>query len=259
LDLGLQTRTALVVGATGGIGGAVCAALVDERVGRLALGVRSLDQGEELAAKLRARGSTEVSVMRCDLANADDARSAVEAAAPDLLVMAAGAPTRGKLWDVDAEAWAAAIDTKLMGAVRFLHAAIPPMVERGFGRVVMVGGLNGRKPAGTGVIGGVVNAGLASLTTAVARDVAAAGVTVNLVDPNSVRTGRWDRRVAKLAEQTGQTPEQVAADLLKSVPAGRPTRAEDVAGMIVFLLSDLASSVTGIAVPVDGGANPNIY
>jgi len=265
VDLGISGRAFLVVGANGGVGRAVCAALVREGAGSLALGVRDQEAGASLAQELRSLSAdVGLAVIACDLEVTDEAASVVPAATAaigplDGVVMAAGDPPSGTLWDVDDQAWDRVLRTMLLGPIRVIRAVLPGMAERGWGRVVVVAGLNGRKPAAGGVIAGVVCAGLANVVTAVAKEVIASGVTVNVVDPHFTDTPRWQRHVQRVSAQAGVSTEDAAKQLLRDVPRGRPVPADDVANAIVFLLSEQAASISGAALPIDGAVNPGIY
>lgn len=261
MELGLTDRRVLVVGATGGIGGAVCRTLVREGVAGLALGVRDLAAGDRLARELRGGP---VATVHCDLSDpASPARcvaAAEDAVGPlDGLAMCAGDPPWGGLWELDDADWERAIGTTLLGPVRAVRALVPGMVERGHGRVVLVAGLNGRKPAPGGVVSAVVCAGLASFATAVAKEVVASGVTVNVVDPHLTDTPRWRRQVDRLSSRTGLAAAEAEARLLAGVPRGRPVPPQDVADLVVFLLSDRAASIAGSALAVDAAVAPGIY
>ncbi|MGH9243872.1 MAG: SDR family oxidoreductase [Acidimicrobiales bacterium] len=264
MDLGLGGRGALVVGANGGIGRAVCQAFIREGIERLTLAVRSRAKGELLAEDLRRRGQVSLLVVEFDLEDpAAPARSVAESTAAngpvDVVVLCAGSYPNGGLWDVDDDDWERGITTKLLAGARLMRAAIPAMGERGWGRVVIVAGLHGRTPSGNAVIGGVVNVGLANLASAVTKEVASKGVTVNTIDPAHVRTPRWEKRIAAMREAEGISDEEAVARIRNSAPNKRMTPPEDVADLIAFLASDRGSSITGSSIPIDGGYYPGLF
>ena len=263
MDLGISGKGALVVGANGGIGSAVCRALVAEGIGRLALGVRTPANGELLADELAADSDVDLLVVECDLDNPTAPERAVRDAQTfgdiDIVALCAGSYPNGGLWDVTDDDWERGITSKLMGAARLMRGAIPAMMERGWGRVVIVGGMRGRAPSNAAVIGGVVNVGIANLVSAVTKEVAERGVTVNSVDPAHVMTPRWEKRIAAMAEKDGITHEEVIANIRGSAPIKSMTPAEDVGALIAFLTSDRAGSITGSSVVIDGGSYPGLY
>lgn len=263
MDLGLAGKGALVVGANGGIGSAVCRSLVREGIARLALGVRTPANGDALAEELRRDSDVELAVVECDLEEPAAPERAVAAAGElgpvDIVSLCAGSYPNGGLWDVDDEDWERGMTTKLMGAARLMRGAIPAMAERGWGRVVIVGGMRGRLPNSAAVIGGVVNVGIANLVSAVTKEVAGKGVTVNSVDPAHVMTPRWAKRMDAMREKEGLTEEEVVAKVRSSAPIKSMIPAEDVADLIVYLASERASYITGSSMVIDGGGYPGLY
>jgi len=266
MDLNLGPRGALVIGANGGIGRALCHALVREQIDRLTLAVRTVEHGDALANELADRGMTKIQVVECDLSDpAASSRCVEEAEARngpvDVLALCAGAAPNIKLLDFDDaawEAWAATIQTKLISSARLIRAAVPRMMERGWGRVVVVTGMTSRAPKAGGLIGGSVNVALINLVTGLAKEVAASGVNINTVDPAFVRTPRWERRLVKICEDTGVSEEEAIAEILRSVPYDRMTSPEEVADVIAFLSSDRASVISGSAIHVDHAAYPGL-
>jgi 3-oxoacyl-[acyl-carrier protein] reductase len=264
MDLGLGGKGALVVGANGGIGSAVCRSLLREGVDRLTLAVRSVEKGEALAKELGVTSKAELAVVECDLedptAPERAAAQAIEKNGPiDIVVMAAGAYPNGGLWDVTDADWERGLTTKLLAGARLMRATIPGMAERGWGRVVLIAGLHGRSPSGSAVIGGVVNVGLANLVGAVTKEVASKGVTINAIDPAHVRTPRWEKRIAAMREAEGLSDEEAVNKIRTSAPTKRMTPPEDVADFIAFLVSERNSSITGSSIPVDGGSYPGLF
>lgn len=265
MDLGLKGKGALVVGANGGIGRAVCERLLEEGVGRLTLAVRSPSKGDELAAELaRRHGDVEFFVVSCDLDDPESPGRAVAESAEAqghaaVVVLCAGAAPRGGLWDLEDGDWTQGLNTKLVGGARLMTAAIPAMRENGWGRVVVIAGLNGRMPSGGSVVGGIVNVGLASLVSSVTKEVAADGVTVNAIDPGHVRTQRWEKAIADLRDSEGIDDLEAMARIRKGAPNPRMASPEDVASLVAFLCSDRAGSITGSTIPIDGGLYSGLY
>lgn len=264
MDLGLTGRRLLVVGA-GGIGSAVARSLLREGVSGLALGVRDVEAGRAILDGLDGLGGgAQTAVVHCELGPGLDPEAVLDAAESavgplDGLVMAAGDPPWGDLWEVTDDDWQRAIDVMLMGPVRMTRAVLPRLTARGWGRVVLVGGLNGRKPAGASVIAGVVCAGLASVATALGKTAIAGGVTVNVVDPHLTDTPRWRRQVQRLADRQGIAVPEAEARLLAEVPRSAPVPPEDIADTITFLMSDRAASIAGSAIAIDGAVAPGLY
>src|SRR6185503_15942746 len=129
----------------------------------------------------------------------------------DAIALCAGNAKRGALDAVTDADFESTLQVKLLGPIRFARAALPGMRERGYGRIVMVGGLNGRNPTGQAVVGGAVNAGAANVCRQLAKANAANGITVNVVDPHDTRTPRWEQRLAELQRRHGISREEASA------------------------------------------------
>lgn len=186
MDLQLRDTVAMIVGATGGIGSAVAEAFAEEGA-RLALVGRDQAKLDRLAENLR-RHDVDRSTFTCDLLEPAQAEACVRLAEGhfgrlDVLAVCAGNAKRGGLDAVSDADFESTLQVKLMGPIRLVRAALPGMRARRFGRVVLIGGLNGRNPTGEAVVGGAVNAGMANFARQIAKSAAADGVTVNVIDP----------------------------------------------------------------------------
>ena len=262
MDLQLKDKVVMVVGATGGIGAAVCAAFAAEGA-RLALVGRDQERLAALAAKLGPRNLSHAT-FTCDLLDRDRPAAVVREVEAqfgrlDVLVNCAGDAKRGGLDEVTDADLEGTLQVKLLGPVRMVRAALPGMRERKFGRIVLVGGLNGRNPSGDAVVGGAVNAGAANVGRQLAKANAAHGITVNTVDPGATRTRRWEQRLDQLQERFGITREEANTRASSQVLIGRPVEPEQIADAVLFLASPRTAALTGAIIPVDGGVTQGLY
>jgi 3-oxoacyl-[acyl-carrier protein] reductase len=245
MDLGLGGRTALVMGASRGIGRAIAAVLAREGC-RVAIASRSQERIEEAAAAIEPSPTPFV-------ADASDLeRLAVlpgevaEALGPiDILVANTGGPPFGGALDHDPEEWEAAYRSLVLAPRVLAGAVVPGMRERGWGRIVNVGSTSTREPIpGLNLSNAHRMAAVGFLKT-LSREVAADGVTVN-----TVATGRF--ATERLADASGSL--DGAEEAAKSeVPAGRLGRPEEYGDLVAFLCSDRAAYLTGTVIPIDGG------
>jgi NAD(P)-dependent dehydrogenase (short-subunit alcohol dehydrogenase family) len=262
MDLQLRDTVAMVVGATGGIGSAVAEAFAAEG-GHLALVGRDQPKLTKLADDL-GRYEVDRVTMTCDLLDEAQPEVCVRRAEErfgriDILAVCAGNARRGGLADVTDADFESTLQVKLMGPVRLVRAVLPSMRERRSGRIVLIGGLNGRNPTGQAVVGGAVNAGMANFARQVAKATAADGITVNVVDPHHTRTARWEQRLEELQRRHDISRADADARASAHLPIGRPVEPREVADLVVFLSSPRTAAINGAIIPVDGGSTEGLY
>lgn len=252
MDTGLRGRTALVPGSSAGIGLAVARALAAEGANVVLAGRRG-DLVRTEAARLPSALGVEV-----DLTD-DGAPATLVAAAlerfgtVDVLVLNSGGPPPGAAADLTDEQVVAAVHQLLVQHQRTVAAVLPGMRERRWGRVVAVGSSGVQQPIERLALSNIGRAALAGYLKTLAAEVAADGVTVNMVLPGRIDTDRVAALDAAAAQRSGRTPEQVRAGSEAAIPAGRYGTPEEFAAVVTFLASAAASYVTGEQVRCDGG------
>jgi 3-oxoacyl-[acyl-carrier protein] reductase len=258
MDLAIAGRNAVVTGGSLGIGRAVAAELAASGV-NVAIVARNEDRLKTAAATLGTNTTGSIVPIAADLSRADEVdRMTRQARAAlgriDILVNNAGSTPASGLADTSDEVWQAAFDLKLMGYVRCARAFIPEMAAAGWGRVVNVIGLGGHQIVPRYVAGGAINAALLNVTKSLAKEFAAAGVTVNGVNPGPTETPRIHALWAQRAEAEGKTVEEVARRSVAAVPMGRIAQPEEVAAVVAFLCSERAGYISGSLIDVDGAS-----
>ncbi|MFD5559530.1 SDR family oxidoreductase [Kitasatospora griseola] len=256
MDLGLNGRTALVTGAGRGIGLAVARALAAE-------GVKVVGATRTATPELAAFATAAIA----DLSTRQGVEYAVEQALEtlggiDLLVNNVGAGdastiTLGSVLDVSDEQWQSLFDLNVMSAVRVTRAALPSLLARR-GAIVNVSSINARIPTGSPVGYAEAKAALTQFGKRLSEDLAPRGVRVNTVSPGNTVTDMWTdpTRFGGLVAEAMGVPHEV---MLKSLAgqagtaSGRLSTPEEVADLVVFLLSDRAANIHGADHVVDGG------
>ena len=245
--LGLRDRVAVVVGGTSGIGRTLALGLADAGAEVVASGRRA-ELVDSVAAEIAAMGRRTLR-LPCDVADRASLarlRDAVlgELGRVDILINCAGRTRRTPTLDVSEEEWSAILDTNLTGMLRACQAFAPPMLERGYGRIVNVGSLTSLVGMQEVAAYTASKSAVAGLTRALAVEWSPRGLCVNALAPGIFRT--------ELNQALLDGTER-GRELLARTPMRRFGRLEELVGAAVFLSSEAASFVNGIVLVVDGG------
>lgn len=258
MDLGLKGRAAAVAAASRGLGRATAHALAAEGASVAVCGRdrgRIVEAAETIARDTGARTLPVVA----DVGLAEDCRRFVDEAAAafgrlDVLVTNTGGPRPGGFEEVSDEAWLEAYRVTLANVVHLVRAAVPHMRRNGWGRVVNIASLSARQPIDGLALSNAFRPAIAGLAKTLSNELGRDGILVNTVCPGYTRTDRLDEVMKARAAKAGSTPEKVRADLAAGVPLRRVAEPEELAAVVAFLCSERASYVTGVTLPVDGGA-----
>jgi NAD(P)-dependent dehydrogenase (short-subunit alcohol dehydrogenase family) len=249
MDLELAGRVAIVTGGSRGVGRAIAEELAREGVD-LAICARNRQSLDEAAQALAKETGRRVVAIVADTTNGESVTRMVQATLAelgriDVLVNNAATPgglVRGALAEADESALLEDIDTKVVGYLRCAKAAVPNMQHRGWGRIINIGGLSGRR---SGNISGLRNAAIVHLTKTLADQLGPHGITVNLVHPGTTRTERTDEETARRA---------AAGNAIRRI-----VDAGEIGQVVAFLASTKAASITGVAIDASGGSIPVMF
>lgn len=258
MDLGIRGETALVVGASEGIGYESARGLAEEGA-RVLICSRSADKLKAAAARLKQAAGVDVAWYAADVTRADDvARLGAwlekEAPALDILVSAVGGSHRALFGELDDAAWLASYEFNVLGTVRVIRAALEPLKRsRRGGRIVVLGAAGPRMPYPNQLVSNVHKAGLIALVKTLGAEFQPFGIRVNSVSPGRTLTSLWKTRIETLSRERGVPPEEIVREFSHEIPLGRFAEPGEIAPMVVFLASHRTSYVTCQSILVDGG------
>jgi 3-oxoacyl-[acyl-carrier protein] reductase len=237
----MEKRTALITGASRGIGQA-CAVALAQAGHRVVLAARNREKLDAVAAQIREAGG-EASVVEIDLASAESIAHGFKAAGPvDILVNNAGLTRDGLAVRMKLDDWNAVLQTNLTGAFLAIQQVLPGMMRARWGRIVNISSVVGES-GNAGQANYVASkAGLIGLTKSLAIEMASRNITVNAVAPGFIET-----------DMTAVLAEDVKAKIMQTIPLKRLGSGEDVAAAVRFLVSEEAGYITGHVLDVNGG------
>jgi len=256
MDLGLRSRSALVLAAGGGLGRGIALALAREGARVALAGVRQPSLDATKAAVEAIGGVAETVLWNLSDPDAADLRiSEVEAriGAVDILVNNTGGPPPSPAAGRSPEEWRRHFEMMVLSVIAATDRVLPAMRQARWGRIIT--------STSSGVVAPIPNLGLSNAlrlslvgwSKTLAREVAPDGVTVNIVVPGRIATDRVRALDAARAEREGRAVETVVADSLGAIPAGRYGTPEEYGDAVAFLASARASYITGSVIRVDGG------
>jgi NAD(P)-dependent dehydrogenase (short-subunit alcohol dehydrogenase family) len=253
MDLNLRGRTALVTGASRGIGLGIAQALAAEGC-HLHLAARSAADLEAARKTIADAHGVKVTCHALDLGVSENAvKLGRECRDVDILVNNAGAIPQGTITSLDEKTWRASWDLKVFGYILLTREIYAAMCERRRGVIVNIIGGAGERPTTGYIAGSMANAGLMAFSRALGAESPNYGVRVLGVNPTATATDRGVTRWRNQAKEKFGDPERWP-ELTKGFPFGRPCEVREVADVVAFLCSERASYMSGTVIAVDGGA-----
>lgn len=252
MELGIAGRTALVCASTSGLGEAVARALGAEGA-RVVVSGRRADRAAEIAAQLPTAVGVEVDLAEPEAPDYLVRRATEEFGPVDILVLNGPGPKPGGAAEMSAEDVSASVDTLVRPQQRLVSLALAGMRERGWGRVLAIASSGVAAPIPNLALSNLGRAALAGYLKTLAAEVAADGVTVNMLLPGRIATDRTDQIDTAAAERSGRSVDEVRAEAEAGIPAGRYGRPAEFGAAGAFLCSAAASYITGTALRCDGG------
>jgi 3-oxoacyl-[acyl-carrier protein] reductase len=257
MDLQLKDKRALIAGASRGLGYAVARGLALEGC-RVAINSRSLDGASSAATKISTEAGSEVIPIAGDVSDiavpAELVRQAVSSfGGIDLLVTNSGGPPAGKFESFDDAAWQNAVELSLLSHVRLIRSALPHLRQSPTASVLTITSYSVKQPIPNLVLSNSVRAATIGLTKSLALELGGEGIRFNSILPAWTVTERVNELMEHRAKVNNTTVEEEFAKQANDSPFGRMAQPQEFASAAVFLLSPMASYITGVMLPVDGG------
>ena len=254
----LAHKLAFITGGSRGIGRAIAIAFAGEGAS-IAVTARKLKDVTSVAKKIHREFQVDALPLKLDVQNSDAVLDAFAkfrehfGRGPDIVVNNAGIAESELFIKSNEEMWTRHLNTNLGGTFRCTHAALPEMLERGWGRVINIASIAGKVGAPYVSAYAASKHGVLGLTRSVALEVAAQSVTVNAICPGYVDTEMTERGIANIVAKTGKSAKNALDALKKMSPQNRLIAAEEVAALAVLLASEEGRGINGQAINVDGG------
>lgn len=256
MDLEINGKRALVLGASRGLGMAIAKSLASEGVTVFAA-ARSDDK-----ITAWAKGMDNVHALQLDLGKLEDVDAVVETllkdGGVDIIVNNSGGPPPGAAENTDRGTWLAHFESMAANLFHLNTRLLPAMKKRGWGRIISITSSGVEQPIPNLAVSNGIRAALVGWSKTLANEVAADGITVNVVMPGRIHTQRVDELDAAAAKRTDTDIANVAAKSRAAIPAGRYGKPEEFADVVTFLASARAGYVTGSRIRIDGGSIKSI-
>jgi 3-oxoacyl-[acyl-carrier protein] reductase len=257
MDLGLSGKVAWVIGASSGLGAASARALASEGTG-VAISSRSSDDLEKTARSIASDTGSECVAVPLDVTDSGaitDAASQVKSRLGpiDVLVGNSGGPPPGGFDDFSDDDMMAAFELTTASAWRLTKAVLPDMRARGSGCLIYLTSGSTKEIIDGLLLSNMMRASVVGMMKTLAHDLGGEGIRALCVAPGRIRTKRLEQLDASRADKTGASLEEVEAQSLSSIPAGRYGDPKEFGEVVAFLASDRASYVSGVSASVDGG------
>ncbi|CAG0954205.1 3-oxoacyl-[acyl-carrier protein] reductase [Anaerolineae bacterium] len=263
MDLGLKNKVALVAGASKGLGKAVALGLAREGA-HVAIISRDHARIEAAAQDIRNATGAQVLAITADVTRAEDIQRAVDETVKTfgtihILVTNAGGPPPAAFMTLTDDQWQSAVNLTLMSAVRMSHAVVPLMQKQKWGRIIHLSSYSVKHPIENLMLSNSIRSAVVGLGKTQAMELARDGILVNNVLPGWTVTERVEQIMADRAERAKTDARVQYAAIEKEIPMGRMGKPEEFANVVVFLASECASYVNGVALPIDGGATRTAF
>ncbi len=257
MDLGLNGKVAVVTASSRGLGKAVALKLAQEGA-NVVICARNKIILKEAEAEIKNVTQSQVLAIQTDVTRHSDVKELIRKTIDtfgkiDILVTNAGGPPAGTFLDFSIEDWKNAIELNLMSTIYLTHEVIPHMLKQQYGRIVMITSVSVKQPLDNLILSNVARAGVVALAKSLSNEFGDKNILVNVVAPGYTMTERLKALAEKIAQKEGITEQDVIARWEAQNALKRIGTPEEFANVVVFLVSDRASYITGTTLAIDGG------
>ena len=255
----LANRLALITGGGRGIGRAIALAYAAEGAD-VVVAARTVAQVESVALEITNQFPVKALAVPCDVSDVSSVEEMFKQAqqsfgrSPDILVNNAGIAESAPITKTDDALWQKHLAINLSGSFYCTRAALPSMIDRGWGRIINIASIAGKTGAPYIAAYSASKHGMLGLTRSTALEVAAKGITANAICPGYVDTEMTTRGVENITKKTGRSADEAMAAIRKMSPQNRLVTAEEVAALALLLASAEGLAINGQAINVDGGS-----
>jgi 3-oxoacyl-[acyl-carrier protein] reductase len=259
VNLGIAGKSALVCGASRGLGKACALALAQEGV-NVTIMARTLDVLERTGAEIAQATGVKVKAVKGDITTGEGRSAALAAcAAPDILINNADGPVPGDFRTWTREDWLAALDSMMLGPIEMMRLTVDGMMARGFGRIINIVSRSVKIPQIELGLSNGARSGLVGFTAGLARQTVAHNVTINNLLPGIFDSDAQRRHIEGMLEPGGKTFDEIWQARAAANPAKRYGRPAELGAYCAFLCSEHAGFVTGQNLLIDGGSYPGTF
>jgi 3-oxoacyl-[acyl-carrier protein] reductase len=257
MDLQLKNKRALVTGSSRGLGYAIALCLATEGC-RVAINGRNSHSIDDAAQKLRTETKAEILPLAGDVGQPEVPAQLIQQTVQafgglDLLVTNAGGPPSGSFEAFDDSTWQQSIDLSLLSHVRLIRAALPYLRQSDCASVITMTSYSIKQPIPNLVLSNSIRAATVGLTKSLSLELGAVGIRFNSILPGWTMTERVEELMSYRAKVKGTSVDEEIARLVADTALGRMAQPAEVASAAVFLLSPIASYITGVMLTIDGG------
>jgi len=257
MNLGLTNKVAMVAGASRGLGYAVARALAEEGV-QVSIASRDADAVAAAGKKIEQETGARVLALATDVSSARaieqwHQKTIDHFGGIDLLFTNSGGPPPGATLSFDDAAWQKAFELLLMSAVRMVRLAVPSMVARGGGSIVLPTSSSVKEPIANLALSNILRASVASLSKTLANELVGQKIRVNHLIPGRINTDRLRELDESNSKRAGISLEEQQKKMAQTIPMSRYGDPKEFANAAVFLFSDAAAYITGATLQADGG------